>query len=335
MKKSKKWLRLFPVLMVMVFLLTGCKNRISINTSLGDSYLFAIGSHEFKLSAAKIIMMDFKCRYENNYVNISGEDFWKKEVEDGQTFAEFVKNQYIFDELKNLEALNLLAKKYKLSLTSSEIKSAEEAGEEYVEALNEAERNFSDATKESAITMMKKYALAQKTIDYLSADINTEISKNEARVVTIQEISVASEEVANSLKERIDKGEDFTSIARENSQDSEIESNVARGDLAEELEDSVFALESGEVSEVLSYEGNYYIIKCMNDYDEELSAANQEKILEQRIYESWHGEVESYLQEEGINLNKRAMEKVVFTYNPNITYAGFFTLYEKYFPKNS
>lgn len=333
MRQFKKILLLFPLIVILIMTLTGCKNKISINTSLNDSYLFSIGSHKFKLSEAKIIMMDFKCRYENYYVNISGEDFWEKPVENNQTFATFVKDQYIFDELKNLEVLNLLAREYKLSLTSSEIKSAEEAGEEYFEALNEAEREFSGATKDSAISLMKKYALAQKTIDLLSSDANTEISKNESRVVTIQEISVSDEELANSLKEKINRGEDFTSLAREHSQDKEIEFNIARGDFPAEIEEVVFDLENGEVSEILKFEDNYYIIKCLNDYDEELSEVNKEKILEERIYESWHIEVDNYLQHEEINLNHKAMEKVVFKYDPDIKYAGFFTIFQKYFPK--
>lgn len=127
--------------------------------------------------------------------------------------------------------------------------------------------------------MYEKYRIAQKTIDELCSGINTEVSDNDKRVMILQLIAAPSYEKIEQAKERISSGEDFESVAKEVSRFSQIEYQVSRGTLNPILEKTAIYMSDGEVSDIIQTEQNYYLIRCVDDFDEVLSSENESQVL--------------------------------------------------------
>ena len=335
--KNTKYKSLLLYCTVMFFVLSslflsGCNSKIQIFPSFGDTYILSIGNSSLPLSEAKIVMMNIKSKYEQYYVSVSGENFWQQPMEENVTFESYIRNNVVMDELVHLQALVQLSKKNDIKLTKEEKEEAKKAGKEYYNSLTAEEKNYCSNDMKSVISLIEKYILAQKTIDFLTKDMKNEVSDNEARVMTIQEIFVTEEETANHLLTELENGKSFEEFAREYNNNGKWEYNVSRYDLSEEFRDTVFRLETGETTQVLTSSDGYHIIKCINDYDEELSKQNKEKILRTNRYNEWNDDVEELLKQQPLSINTNVWNRCTFTYNPNISNQSFFTLYESYFP---
>ena len=140
--------------------------------------------------------------------------------------------------------------------------------------------------------MYEKYRIAQKTIDELCSGINTEVSDNDKRVMILQLIAAPSYEKIEQAKERISSGEDFESVAKEVSRFSQIEYQVSRGTLNPILEETAIYMSDGEVSDIIQTEQNYYLIRCVDDFDEVLSFTSYAKEhtvgISEEIWENLH-----------------------------------------------
>jgi peptidyl-prolyl cis-trans isomerase D len=102
-----------------------------------------------------------------------------------------------------------------------------------------------------------------------------------------QHILVESEELANELLEQINQGADFAELAKENSEDSS--SNEEGGDLGffekelmgAEFDEAAFAMNIGDVSDVVSTDYGYFHIIKLTDIEEETMQAFDE--VEERL----------------------------------------------------
>jgi peptidyl-prolyl cis-trans isomerase C len=78
-------------------------------------------------------------------------------------------------------------------------------------------------------------------------------------------ILVATEEEAKEVKERLMKGEDFATVAKEKSKDPSAEGGdlgfFGRGQMLKPFEDAAFALKDGEISDPVQTQFGWHIIK--------------------------------------------------------------------------
>lgn len=97
-------------------------------------------------------------------------------------------------------------------------------------------------------------------------------------------IIVSSEEEAKQAHRRLVKGEDFAKVAEDVSVDQETKDNggdmeMAKGQLAEidpDLEENIFALKKGELSQPLESMRGYYIVRVDNKIDAKEGQFNDE-----------------------------------------------------------
>ena len=78
-------------------------------------------------------------------------------------------------------------------------------------------------------------------------------------------ILVATEAEAKEIKERLKKGEDFATVAKEKSKDPSAEGGdlgfFGRGQMLKPFEDAAFALKDGEISDPVQTQFGWHIIK--------------------------------------------------------------------------
>lgn len=214
-----------------------------------------------------------------------GKEIWEKELNaDGLTYkTEFLNEmQEFFVELKTL---NMIAKERGVRLTTEEeAKVGKMAGELYDNLSSNS--NFDpDISHEEVDSIFKEYALAQKTKVEITKEEVDSISEDDARILNLQQIVLASEEALEKVKSELEAGEaDFFTIARQNSIVSAINIEVGHEDMDPESDKIVCELENGEVSEPILVDGKYYIYKCIEGYNTE-ATAKKKKEMKYRVME--------------------------------------------------
>jgi peptidyl-prolyl cis-trans isomerase C len=107
--------------------------------------------------------------------------------------------------------------------------------------------------------------------------------------VHARHILVATEAEAKEVAERLKKGEDFATVAKEKSKDTNAEGGdlgfFARGQMLKPFEDAAFALDVGKISEPVQTQFGWHIIKVEEKRDQPAPTFDQvkEAILSQLV----------------------------------------------------
>jgi peptidyl-prolyl cis-trans isomerase C len=166
------------------------------------------------------------------------------------------------------------------------------AGEK--ESLNNA-ANFPDRVK-----YHQRRALRDA---YFDASIRNSVSEEAAKKIYDEKIGgvkpeqevharhilVATEAEAKDVAERLKKGEDFATVAKEKSKDTNAEGGdlgfFARGQMLKPFEDAAFALDVGKISDPVQTQFGWHIIKVEEKRDQPAPSFDQvkEAILSQLV----------------------------------------------------
>ena len=288
---KKVFMLLLSVLMTLI--LSGC-TEFTVNWHLGENVMLRVGDTELSESETRLVALHYKGEFEKNYQELLGDDFWDMEVRENISYDDYVKEYYVYRECKAILYLGIEGEKRGISLSLLEETDLKKEAEAFYEAMTEDERTYTGASLSDIIRVKSLYAAAEKTVEAISSGKTLEISDEESRVADIKVIRVASEEEALSLLGRLSSGENFSTLARENTLDERIEYTVAKEDLAEELRNIVFSLSSGETSPVIHMNDDYYIIRVTNAYDTLLSQNNKENLLAEARFLTWQDVYDSY-----------------------------------------
>ena len=178
--------------MLIALCLVGCEGinrdtKIVLTTGFTKDEVFRIET----ASCYKKEVMVYLTNLQNQYEQVYGTEIWQQ-GQGGVTIEQSVKES-VLAEIAQIKTMNLMADKYGLTLSDAEQESVEEAAEVYFDSLTGAERDQLDVTLDTIRQLYREYALADKVYDYIIKDINPEISDDEARTVTLQQIFVRTE----------------------------------------------------------------------------------------------------------------------------------------------
>lgn len=325
MKNIKKWASVLACVLSMS-MLGGCGNtKIVLTTGLAEDELFRIGSVSCELSEGLVYLINQKNQYENVYgIEMWDHDFGEMTVED------YLKSQ-IISQLAQVKSMILLAEENEIVLDETEQGLARSAAEDYYASLSPQELEVLKVDQQKIQKMYEDYCLAYKAYDQITEDVSVEISDDEARIIQIQQIFVPERNLARELKEKLDEGESFESLAVNYSKASQTTIAIARGDKGEEYESVAFELNNEEISDVFEADGGYYILKCLDTYMEEESDANKLRVAQQqktaRFQEIYAGLMEDTLSE----YQEKLWDNVSFVDYESVETYTFFDIYKKYF----
>ncbi|MDD6572236.1 MAG: peptidyl-prolyl cis-trans isomerase [Thermoflexaceae bacterium] len=263
----------------------------------------------------------------DEYEELFGEDIWT-ETMDGVPFDEYVIRQ-VKSKLTRIKCMNQVALSRGIVLSNQEEQNIGKAAAEYVAGIDKASVKKYDITEEAVKDMYRSMLMADKLFDDLTYEVDTEISEDEARVITIQYIKADTPEAAASIKSRLDGGESFSSLMKENNP-YEYEYELRRGEMEEAFEEAAFNLVTGEISNVVETSKGYYIIMCVNEYDKVKTAVNKEKMISESKLEKFNEIFEPYEAELYAEYNDELWEKLSVE-DRIVTTAGFQDTYDKYF----
>lgn len=142
-----------------------------------------------------------------------------------------------------------------------------------------------------------------------------------AEQARLRVIRLATQEDADAALIRLQQGEDFAALAAELSADTTTKNSggemgwIPRGALEPQVEEAVFALETGQLSEPLPQDSTYYIYQVLEKATDAEITTDQRGDIEDQTFGSWRVsiaqalEIVSLNQEQGILLVEKAKEK--------------------------
>lgn len=312
------------MLVVVLCMLCGCGKNVKITTGLSKDEIFKFADETVPLNEMLLVLVNEKNQYEESL----GSDVWSR------TFGENSLEEEIKEKVKNqmieLTAIAQMAEENNTQLTEEEESLLKQAASEYVNSLEEEEKNAIGATEETVYDFYKKMYLSDKYYELKTSENEKEISDEEAKVIEVMYIYFKTGEkdiygnvqpyeeskkaevltTAQSVLEQVRQGADFQSLAGEYSDDTEYRSTFGRGVMEEEFEQAAFSLSSGETSELVQTESGYYIIKCVDDYLETKTEENKQNMKEKYKAEQFKEIYQPFLDKQELEFNRKVWEEI-------------------------
>ena len=196
-----------------------------------------------------------------------------------------------------------------------------------MENLKNAGDSF-EITRDVAESLYEDYWKAEKLVETLTENVNLEVSDSEAKVITVDEIVLSDKDQADeTLKKVRTEGTDFMTVAKEVSEDQEIEKKIYRGMRSEEYEQAAYALASGEISDVIGADGKYYILRCVSDYDEAATKIRKEEMVREKKNEAFYETYSEYAAKVHLAKDDSLWKNLSIT-DGEKTSADFFEIFE-------
>lgn len=342
-KRKQRYLALAAALMIS---LTGCslpfskeetKARVQISGELTpDSVIMRVGDLGVAYREALLYMYQLKERYEQGF----GKNIWDFTLEGDQSFGEYAKEE-VMDHLIQIKVITQQAQKEDVALTEDEVAEILGEAEDYLDGIKSADIKKYGLTKELIASIYEENRLAEKMFDVTTSVVSTDISDEEAKQTGLayllvmtngtdrngKEISVQGKkgrkqalERAENLRKQAKTAADFENFADANSDLEEHEITYGSMDLEDtenlKLPEAVLQrglkMKTGEMSKILKTEEGYYLLYCVNEFDEDATRAKKEEMIEkeqERVFSEAYGQ---WLSDYEVEVGKKLWEEISF-----------------------
>lgn len=168
--------------------------------------------------------------------------------------------------LRNLVMVKVLEENYEVSDADIDERYEElknQIGEDFDSILESRDISEEDLKDDIRISLLQEAAISEG-VEVTDEEIEQYYDKMKYELEA-SHILVEDEELANEIKEKLDKGEDFTDLAKEHSTDSSAEQGgdvgfFTVGAMVPQFEDAAYKLKVDEISEPVKSDFGYHII---------------------------------------------------------------------------
>lgn len=308
----------------------GCQiggEKVTISRGMSDNEVFLIGGKSCKLPVMKLLLV--------NNMNLHGESYGidllnNEDLKVQKKFGQYVK-KICMDEAAKVYTMDALADQKGITLNDDQKELVQWAAEDCYQSMSEAEISALSLSQDDIVDIYGKYALADKLYAALIADVNQEVSDDEARVMEIRQILVPDKEQADQAYAELQQDTEFSTVAANYTQADEITLTIERGMLPQEAETVVFAMDNGTYSEPVQTADGYYIFYCDNKYDEEQTQRHKQDIIEQRRQEACDSQYDPFVEQVNSKLNEKVWKNLSLQDLEQYSFGQFYEIYDKYF----
>lgn len=321
--------RLLPLLMAAVMgasVLTGCG---SIDKEAKGATL---NGEEISLGFMNFMARYQQAVYDGYYSSMFGTDFWSQDLYGSGSDMETTVKQQVVDSIEVLYLLEDHMADYNVEITEEELSAMDEAAEQFMSDNSKTAIEQVGATKEYVKEMLRLYTIQAKMQDAIEAEVDTEVSDEEAAQKTFSYVRISkttttdadgnsveyTDEEKEELKNTVDE---YAAKAREDFDGAAQEAGYTVSTYSYGADESTFAeavisqadeMTDGEVSGVLEDDNYYYIIRMDSTFDEEATATKKEKIVDQRKSDHYSEVCDGYKEEAAFEVNESEWKKVKF-----------------------
>lgn len=348
----RKSLRKKGQLVLCCLLLIGClsacgdseRGKVVFTTALAKDELFRIDKVSCSLQEYMLYLTNVQNRYEDAF----GAQIWQVDYK-GMTLGDNVKDN-VLAQIARMKSVYLLALEKEVALTEREEALLAQAAKTYVSSLSKTEAEALEVTEELVLQLYKENALADKVYQQIIAQVNPEISDDEARTITVEQIyrktvnedkdgnkipysedmKKAVLEQMEGLRQQVVDGESgFTELAGKYSEKETIRISFQKGEVDAAVEKVAFGLQTEEISPVFEAEDGYYLLKCISTFDRAETDANKLVIIEKRKNEAFRKEYDAFVEKKARKLNEKLWEQVELNRTAGVDTKNFFEVYEE------
>lgn len=257
------------------------------------------------------------------YENIFGEDIWDYNLGE-TTIGELAKND-IIDTIIERKITKKQWENYEVVITEEDEIKLKDNSTDYLKNITQEDTEYYGITSEEIYQFFFDNLMAERIFDAATMEVDTDVPDEIAKQITIQFLLVSTRKVdddgnnielteekknlayikAQELLTEATTVEDFASFSKSNTDSAEIEITIGKDDLEKDLADAAFALKTGEMSNIVEASDGYYIIYCVDDYNEDATLEKKEEVIDERqskkfieLYEQWEKGVEVEINEE-------------------------------------
>ncbi len=339
------------VLCALCLFLTGCgydalDRKIVFTTGFSNQEVFRIEDSVCSLTEIMVYLVNTKDGYEASF----GSEIWSAKTDSG-TVEERLKES-VLAKVAQIKVMNLLAAENEIVLDEEEDEIISAAAKEYYDSLSDAEKAaMNNVTYEDIVQIYTEQAVANKFYDYLIKDINPEISDDEARTITVEQILIKtytldaggnktpfSDEkkrvalsTAREVMIRLGEGRSFDELMAEYNEADEDIISFGKGEMEEAYEEAAFNLGNDEVSGIVETSDGYVILRCVSTFDREQTEANKLRIVAQRKREVFGAQYDAFVSTLTKDLNEKLWEKITLVNDENVRTSDLMDVYDRYF----
>ena len=275
-----------------------------------------------------ILIANERNRYEKAY----SEGIWNVTFGEDHTGLDKLTVQNVKQFMEQLMLLNMLAEERGITVTSQERDLIRQLTDEYMAGLTDGDLQYMGCDRTDVQKLYTDYFTADKLINGITSQVNSEISGSEAKVIKIEQIGTTDLKKAKAILKRVKiDGANFSSMASRYTETDTIEEILMRGSRGDLIEDIAFRLEEGQISNILQIGEMYYIIKCTDGYSKDATLARKSRLEKALNNQAFQAVFEPYSQEHKIRFSERFWYELDFQEPTESTADDFFDLYEKAF----
>lgn len=315
----------------------GKKKEALSAESLKEGELFKVDDAVCTRPEALVFVLSQKNRYEAG----CGKEIWDAKVGD-ETFAEYMKGN-LQDFLVKMKCMAAMAGQHEVEISDEDEKRIAQAAAVYLDGLSDQVKKDTGIDRKTAESVFREYYTASLLMEKLTADVSTEISEDEARVIAVQQIYLSTAGLSQEAKEqkrveaqellaKVQAGNDFSALAKDANESEVFEREIARGETERTFEDVAFALSMEEVSPVVETADGFYLIRCVNNYDEVKTAKNKEELAKKHKAERFYEYYDAFAAGVSAVNNEDAWESIDYRAGYGGQETDFYTIYNQYFP---
>ena len=314
--------------------------------SMAKDELFRVGD----VSCSVPEYMVYLTNTQNQYEKVYGSEIWDVALGD-VTLEENVKDT-VLAKIAQIKTMCLMAEEKGIVLSEKEEGKAEAAASEYFDSLSEQEIAALAISRETIAKLYKEYALANMIYQQIVDSVDPEISDEEARTITVDQIHMKTYtidsqgtrmEFSSAIRAEVEEdmydihefatvdGRDFTELAGKYNEAETVRWSFRKGEVDIAVEEAAFALATDQISDVIQTEDGYYLLKCISTYDKEQTDANKVLIIQQRKNEAFGQEYDAFVETLSKKINENLWQSIALVQDENVDTDDFFEVYEKYF----
>lgn len=279
--------------------------------------------------------MNFVARWQqamadSYYVAYFGTGVWSMEVEEGKTLEADTKESVV-DSIKLMYLLEAHMAEYDVEITDEETAAIAEAAKKFMSDNSKKAINQLGATEEYVKEMLRLSTIQQKVHDAIYAASTATVTDEEAAqrtysyfrvsTTTTTDESGSSVSLTDEEKEQLASDmeavaaaakEDFEGTAEEKGYTVSTQSYGSDSTLDEKLIEAADALKEGEVSDLITTDSYYYVIRLDKEFDEEATATKKDSLLDSKKEQEYTDICDGYVEEAEFELNEKAWATVKF-----------------------
>lgn len=308
--------------------------------------LFRVGDISCTVSEYMVYLTNTQNQYEHVY----GREIWDMAL--GEiTLEENVKDT-VLAKIAQIKTMGLMAENKGIVLSDEMEGKVQAAAAEYFNSLSENEVTTLAVSQEVIAGLYREYALADMVYQQIVDSVDPEISDDEARTITVDQIHMKTYtidsqgtriEYSETMRAEVEEdmhdihefatvdGRDFTELANKYNEAETVRWSFRKGEADTAVEAAGFMLATDQISEVIETEDGYYLLKCISTYDKEQTDANKQLIIQQRKNEAFGEEYDAFVESLSKKINEKLWQEITLLQDETIDTDDFFEIYKKYF----